>query len=119
MKRWLYIVAAVCSEVVGSLSLKAAQEHPAWYVSVVVGFVGAFVFLLAVLRLGVAVGVAYGIWGALGVSLTAVLSSLVFGEPFTAAIGLGTALIVVGVLLIELGSHPAGGEAGGREGASA
>ena len=58
------------------------------------------------LRAGVAVGVAYGIWGATGTALTAVLGAAIFRDPLTWAIAAGIALIIAGVLLVELGSHP-------------
>jgi small multidrug resistance pump len=49
-------------------------------------------------------GVAYGIWAAAGVALTAVIGRLLFKEPFTWLMGLGILLIVGGVLCIELGA---------------
>jgi small multidrug resistance pump len=52
-----------------------------------------------------ALGVAYGIWGASGVALTAILSTFLFGEAFTVAMGAGLLLIIAGVLLVETGSH--------------
>jgi len=54
-----------------------------------------------------ALGVAYGIWGASGVALTAVLSNLIFKEPLTTIMIAGIIVIIVGVLMIELGSQAA------------
>ncbi len=100
-------MAAIVLEVSGSLSLKGAQEHPALYAVVAVGYVAAFVALSRVLRLGMALGVAYGIWGAVGVALTAVLSAALFDDPLTWLMGLGIVLIIGGVLCVELGAqHP-------------
>lgn len=79
----------------------------ALYVVVVAGYVASFAFLALVLRAGLPLGVAYGIWGALGVALTALLSALLFAEPLTALMGLGMVLIIGGVLLVELGSQRA------------
>jgi small multidrug resistance pump len=113
MKKWLLLAGAIASEVSGSLSLKAALDHPAWYVLVVVGFVGAFVLLALVLRAGLALGVAYGVWGAIGVASTAILSALVFSEPLTPVMVLGLAVIIGGVLCVELGARraaPSGGD---------
>ena len=59
-----------------------------------------------VLREGLPVGVTYGIWGATGTALTAVLASVIFHDPFTWPIALGIALIIAGVLFIEFGSRP-------------
>ena len=77
MKKWLFLVGAILSEAAGSLSLKAALDHPAWYALVAAGFISAFLFLSLTLRQGMALGVAYGIWGASGVALTAILLSLI------------------------------------------
>ena len=107
MKKWMLLAGAIATEVTASLSLKAALDHPAFYAVVVVGYIAAFVFLSFVLREGLALGVAYGIWGALGVALTAVLSAVVFGEPLTIVMGLGLVLIIFGVLVVELGSQRA------------
>ena len=49
-------------------------------------------------------GVAYGIWSAAGVALTAVASRVLFKEPLTLVMILGLGLIMGGVLLIELGA---------------
>ena len=50
--------------------------------SVLVGAVVANTLLGLTLREGMAIGVAYGIWGAVGVALTAVLGADDFGETF-------------------------------------
>lgn len=96
---------AILSEVVGTLALRAATDRPAWFALVTVGYVLAFALLGAVLASGMPVGVAYGIWAATGVVLTAVLATIVFGDPFTVQIGFGIALVMIGVLLVEIGSH--------------
>ena len=100
--------AAIASEVAATLSLRAMQDHGAWLAAVVVGYACAFTLLTLVLREGVPVGVTYGIWGACGTALTAVLAALVFGDPFTWPIVAGIGLIIAGVLFVESGSRPDG-----------
>jgi small multidrug resistance pump len=53
---------------------------------------------------GMPIGIAYGIWAACGVALTAVGARVFFKDRLTKRMGAGTALIALGVLLIELGS---------------
>ncbi|MFH5212260.1 DMT family transporter [Antrihabitans sp. NCIMB 15449] len=102
---WLYLIGAIVSEVGGTLSLRAAVSgRKAWYVVVGVGYLVAFALLSLALGEGLALGVAYGIWAAVGVALTAVLSKFIFKEPFTVLMAAGIALIAGGVLLVELGS---------------
>ncbi|KUH93241.1 SMR family transporter [Mycobacterium sp. IS-3022] len=107
MIKWALLAGAIAAEVLATLSLRASQDHSGWLLVVVVGYLCAFVLLTMVLRAGIAVGVAYGIWGALGTAGTAVLAAVLFGDPFTWPIVAGIGLIIAGVLLIELGSHRA------------
>lgn len=107
MRRWLLLAGAIGCEVSASLSLKGALDRPALYAVVAVGYVASFAFLALVLRAGMPLGVAYGIWGAVGVALTALASTVLFDEPLTALMGVGLALVCVGVLVVELGSQAA------------
>ncbi|MFF7965289.1 DMT family transporter [Streptomyces sp. NPDC007903] len=117
MRKWLLLTAAILLEVTATLSLRGALDHPALYLLVVVGYVGSFTLLALVLRAGLALGVAYGIWGASGVALTAILAALFFGDPLTAAMGVGIALVIAGVLCVELGAQSAHARQAGEEGA--
>jgi small multidrug resistance pump len=103
MTRWLILAYAILSEVAGSLSLKAALDHPGWYIAVLLGYVSSFVFFDRALRGGVPLGVAYCMWGAFGVALTAALSAAIFREAITGTMLVGIALIIAGVVCIELG----------------
>ncbi|MDO4257452.1 MAG: SMR family transporter [Kocuria sp.] len=105
MKKWLFLVLAIGCEVTGSLSMKAAVESPGFYALATLGYVGAFVCLFVSLRSGMSLGVGYGIWGAAGVAATAVMSMLIFGEPITLLMGVGLVAVMLGVLLVEVGSQ--------------
>lgn len=105
---WPALGGAIVSEVSATLALRQALNHPGFYVMVGIGYVLAFILLSLTLKAGMPLGVAYGLWGALGAALTAVLSMLVFGEPITVLIALGIALIMAGVLLVEVGAQRAG-----------
>ncbi|RBQ14226.1 QacE family quaternary ammonium compound efflux SMR transporter [Spongiactinospora rosea] len=109
MNKWAMLVAAIALEVVATLSLRAMEgfAHPWWLVGVVAGYLSAFVLVAQVLKAGVPVGVAYGIWAAGGVALTAVAGAVIFGDVLTWVIGLGVLLIIGGVLLVELGAQRA------------
>jgi small multidrug resistance pump len=103
---WVYLAAAILIEVAATLSLRvAAGGRRKWYAGVVVGYVISFGLLSLALNEGMGLGVAYGIWTAVGVALTAVFSKLLFGEPLTRLMVMGIALIAGGVVLLELG-HP-------------
>lgn len=118
--RWLFLTGAILVEVAASLSMKAALDHPAFYWVTVVGYTAAFFFLSRALKTGMPLGVAYGIWGALGVIATVVLATVLFGEPLTFGIGTGIALIVAGVVLVEMGSsHAVSSDSGSQTGSPA
>jgi small multidrug resistance pump len=70
-------------------------------------YLASFILLTLVLRTGMPVGVAYGIWGACGTAATAVLAAAIYGDPFTWPIAAGIGLIIAGVLLVEFGSQRA------------
>jgi len=107
VRKWVLLIAAIAVEVAATLSLRASQDHSAWLAVVVAGYVGSFILLTAVLRAGMPVGVAYGIWGASGTAATAILAATIFGDPFTWPIAVGIVLIIAGVLLVEFGSRAA------------
>ena len=101
---WVLLAIAIVCEVGATISLKLATDgRRLWYVPVAVGYVSAFSLLAGALTLGLPIGVAYGVWAATGVALTAVLGRLLFDDPLTATMAAGIVLIVAGVVLIEVG----------------
>ncbi|MEV0616550.1 SMR family transporter [Nonomuraea sp. NPDC050404] len=104
---WFMLIAAILVEVAATLALRMASRPDArkgWFVIVVGGYLAAFALMTVALREGMALGVAYGIWVASGVALTALASRVLFKETFTKVMGLGIGLIAGGVLVIELGA---------------
>jgi small multidrug resistance pump len=97
----VYLVCAIACEVVATLALRAAVDHYWWYVPVAPGYIASFVILAVVLRHGMPVGTAYGIWAACGVTATAVGSVVLFGDRLTWVMVAGFASIVGGVALVE------------------
>ena len=110
---WMLLLGAILSEVTATLSLRGALDHPALYVVVVTGYAISFVLLAQVLKRGMGLGVAYGLWGACGVVLTALLSAALFGEAFTALKIAGIVLVAAWVAVVELGSRTARAEEAG------
>lgn len=103
--QWTFLAVAIVFEVAGTLSLRVASTgHRGWYAAVAGGYLIAFTALALCLAEGMSLGVAYGIWAASGVALTAVASRVLFDEALTAMMGAGIVLIAAGVLLVELGA---------------
>lgn len=108
MKKWALLGIAIVAEVAAALALRAAIDDPGWAVLTAIGYIGAFIALSTLLRTGASIGVVYGVWAAAGVALTAVLGTVLFDEPFTLLIGVGIAVVIAGVALVETGSHAEG-----------
>lgn len=106
MRAGFFLLLAIASGVVATLGLKIALDHPWVYAVVVAGYAAAFALLHRVLKLGMAIGVAYGMWAAGGVVATAALSAVLFGETLTWLKITGMALIVAGVACVEMGARP-------------
>lgn len=111
MTRWLLLTGAVVAEVIGTLTLRAAVDDPGWIPVIVVSYAVAFLLLGLTLRTGMALGAVYGTWAAMGVALVALLGMVVFGETPSALTLLGIGVIIIGVVLVETGSHREGGSA--------
>jgi small multidrug resistance pump len=106
---WVFLIGAILAEVGATMSLRASGglTKKIWILPVAAGYLLAFVLLSLALSEGLALGVAYGIWAASGVALTAVLARFIFGEPLTRTMGAGILLISAGVLIVELGANAA------------
>lgn len=102
---WVWLAAAIVSEVLASLSLRASEgmTRLAPALAVVVGYSFAFFSLSRAMSAGLSLGHAYAVWAGIGVALIAVLSTAVFGDRFSLVQIGGIALIVTGVVVMELG----------------
>jgi small multidrug resistance pump len=101
---WTTLTLAILFEMFGTLALRASEgfRKRIWILPVTIGYLASFYLLWLTLRLGMHVGIAYGVWTACGVALVAVAARFLFGEPLTWLMGVGIALIVGGVLTIEM-----------------
>lgn len=98
------LACAIVIEVGGTLALRMASSgRRAWWTLVITCYAVAFTLLSVVLAVGVPLTVAYGVWTASGVALTAILSRVLFKERLTWTMAAGIVLISAGVLCIELG----------------
>ncbi|CCF62946.1 multidrug efflux SMR transporter [Nocardia cyriacigeorgica] len=102
---FLFLALAIVSEISATVSLKLSEGFTKLVPSivVVVGYAAAFVFLSQALKRGMAVGVAYGIWSAVGVAAVALIGALFLDERLTPVQFGGIALVILGVVALELG----------------
>ncbi|GAB2662791.1 multidrug transporter [Vibrio panuliri] len=100
---YLYLSIAIIAEVIATGALKYSQEFTKLVPSivVVVGYGIAFYFLSLVLKT-IPVGIAYAIWSGLGVVLISLVGVVLFKQKLDWPAIAGMALIVSGVVVINV-----------------
>lgn len=105
---WLYLIAAVVAETVGTTALKASDGFTRWGPSILVVIAyGISFWLLGLVLRSIPVGIAYSIWSGLGIVLIAGIGWLMFGQKLDTAALVGLALIITGIAVIQLFSNSA------------
>ncbi len=103
MINYIYLALAVVAEAVATTALKMSEQFTRLWPSliVVIGYAAAFYLLSLSLRT-IPIGVAYGLWGAIGIVLITIVGAIGFKQiPDLPAI-IGMILIIAGVLIINL-----------------
>ncbi|RIK86272.1 MAG: QacE family quaternary ammonium compound efflux SMR transporter [Hyphomicrobiales bacterium] len=100
---YVFLVLAIVFEVVATSALKQSDGFTRLAPSLVTvaGYALAFYFLSLPLRV-LPVGVIYAIWSGVGIVFITAIGWLWFRQPLDAAALIGMALIVAGVLVINL-----------------
>jgi len=105
---FITLIIAVIFETIGTSALQASQQFTKLGPSVVVvAAYGIAFYLLALTLKSMPVGVMYAIWSGSGIILIAVIGRLVFGQTLDWPAILGMALIIAGILIIQLFSNTA------------
>jgi small multidrug resistance pump len=106
MNAWFYMVASIVFEVCGTTCLKLSEGLSRWVpgLGVLVFYVLAFgSFAIALRQIELSVG--YAIWSGLGTTLITVIGFMFFKEPVTVVKIASIALIVLGVVGLNLGGQ--------------
>lgn len=100
---WIYLIIAICAEVVGTTTLKASAGFSRLVPSVItiIGYGIAFYFLALALKT-IPVGIAYAIWSGAGIIIIAIIGYLVFNQTLDTAAIIGIGLILAGVLVLNI-----------------
>jgi small multidrug resistance pump len=101
---YLWLATAIAAEVGGTTALKYSEGFSRLWPSLltVLGYVVSFALLAQTLK-SVSVGTAYAIWSGIGTAAIAAIGMVFLGEGMTAAKAAGIALIIVGVVVLNLG----------------
>ena len=100
---YLYLAIAIAAEIVATTYLKLSDSftRPLPTAVTVVGYAVAFYFLSLTLRV-LPTGIAYAIWSGVGVVVISLIGWLVMGQALNLPTMIGLALIVVGVVIVNL-----------------
>ncbi|WP_250037583.1 DMT family transporter [Paractinoplanes maris] len=104
---YLYLALAITLEISATMALRVSDGLRAkkWLAPILLGYTASFTLLSLALQEGMSIGIAYGIWSAIGIAGTALIAKAAFHDPLTKKMAAGIALVILGVLLVELGSH--------------
>ena len=104
MHYWVYLAGAIVLEVAGTTSMKLSEGFTKLVPSVLlfVFYAGAFTSLTFALR-KIDVSVAYAVWSGVGTALITAIGMLYFHEAAPALKFISIALIIVGVVGLNLG----------------
>ena len=100
--KYLFLSLSIVLEVVGSSFMKASDGFSKLLPTAItiVAYIACFFFLSQALK-SIPLGIAYAIWGGLGIVLTAIISVVVFKQSLDIPAIIGIILIVTGVIVMN------------------
>ncbi|AZM37944.1 DMT family transporter [Acinetobacter sp. WCHA39] len=103
MKNWLILFIAIVAEVIATSALKSSEgfTKPMASIVVVLGYMIAFYCLSLTLKT-IPVGIAYAVWSGVGIVLITTVAWIVFDQKLDVWGIVGIALIMSGVLILNL-----------------
>ena len=98
-----YLIIAIIAEVLATSALMHSEGFSRLLPSliVVVGYGTSFYFLSLVLQT-IPIGVAYAVWGGLGIALITIVGAVFYGQKMDLPGFLGITLIISGVVMLSL-----------------
>ncbi|PAF46536.1 hypothetical protein BKH46_07275 [Helicobacter sp. 12S02634-8] len=104
LRAYIFLSIAIFAELIATISLKASLGA-LWGYGVMGGFIiGSYYFMGLCVR-HMPIGLAYAIWEVLGLLGIAVVGVFVFDEVLSAYQKIGIALGILGIILINIGTH--------------
>ena len=100
---YVYLTLAIVSEIAATSLLKLSQGFSKMLFGILaLVLYGLFFFCLSLSLKGLQLNLAYAIWSGIGLVGTTVLSILFFREKVTLTSLLGIALVIVGLVILNL-----------------
>lgn len=105
---YIYLIIAIACELIGTTFLKYSAGFTKLIPAVVsITAYGICFFFFSKSMLDINLSVAYATWSALGLIITTFISYAIFKEGITPAGMIGVALIIAGVVILNLMGTPA------------
>lgn len=103
---WVYLVLAGIFEIGWPIGLKMAQEENTRLLGLGVAlfFMAVSGYLLFVAQKTIPMGTAYAVWTGIGAAGTFVVGVMIYGDPSSLVRYFGVALIILGVIVLKMGS---------------
>jgi small multidrug resistance pump len=107
MKGWLFLAITICCEVCGTTCMKLSHTSNKWYVLALIPlFYGGTLTFMWLAFQSLEMGFVYAVWSGVGTAAAAVIGVAMFHESFSPLKFACIALIVVGVVGLNLASKP-------------
>lgn len=102
---WLLVVGAIVAEAAAALGLRQSNgfSRPVWACFALLAFALAF-YLVSRALLSLPMSVVYPVWAGGGTATVAIIGVAWLGERASASKGIGVALVVAGIVLLNLTS---------------
>lgn len=100
---YLFLALAIILEFCGTICMKLSDgfSKPLPVVGTCLAYIACFYFLSLSLKT-IPLGIAYAVWAGLGLVLSNVIAVVFFKQHFDLAAGIGIALILAGVIVLNL-----------------
>jgi small multidrug resistance pump len=103
---YLFFVAAIIAEVIGTSALKASVGFTKIFPSMIVVIAyGVSFYCLSIVLKTIPIGVAYAIWSGLGIVLIAIVGLVVFNQKLDFPAIVGMLFIITGVVIMNVFSN--------------
>ena len=107
--KWIYLLGSIAFEVLGTTAMKMASQEGKntiyWTITLWVSYIICFGLLQYAMKY-FELGTVYAIWSGVGISILAIIGYFVFKDNFTTTKIISIALIILGIIGLNLsGSH--------------
>lgn len=103
MKNYLFLGMAILLEIIATTTLKKSESFTQLWPSIItiIGYAGAFYFLSLTLD-QIPLSIAYALWSGIGITAVTIAAYFLYNQKLDLAAILGIALIIAGVVVIQL-----------------